>query len=350
MPAAPINVFLVEDSPIALKLLENLLTSSPDIHIAGTASNGIEALERIPEAQPDVICTDLCMEKMDGLELTQQLMAIYPRPILVISQVVDSHNSGMGAQLLKAGVIDILAKPKSSRPEDYQAIQTTLIQKIKVLAGVKVFTKPVRPALFTPVSASPAIWSSPLHTSQYKILLIGSSTGGPQALRKILTQLPAQFPLPIVCVQHISEGFLSGLVKWLDAECSLTVKIAEDQEALQPGHVYFAPDRHHLLFDLEGHCFYSAAAPMAGHRPAVDMTFQSGARVFGAGTIAALLTGIGRDGAQGLHKISQSGGLTIAQDEASSIIYGMPLEAVNLGAAKHVLDIHAIAPFILKSL
>lgn len=350
MTSAPIKVFLVEDSPVVLKILENLLADQAGICLSGTAHNGLEALEKIPLAQPDVICTDLFMSKMDGLELTQQIMATLPRPILIISQAVEGHTSEMAVRLLKAGAVDIFAKPKSGLQADYQAAQAALVHKIKLLAGVKVFTKPIRPALVYP---TPSAVSQPLPHSipaAYKILVIGASTGGPQTLQKLLSQLPANFPLPVVCIQHISEGFLGGLVNWMNAECALTVKIAQEGEALQPGKVYFAPDHHHLLLDHQGHCFYSATAAMGGHRPSVDMTFRSVAQLYGAGTIAALLTGMGRDGANGLKEIAQAGGLTIAQDEASSIIFGMPQEAIRLGAAQHILDIHAIAPFILKSL
>jgi two-component system chemotaxis response regulator CheB len=154
----------------------------------------------------------------------------------------------------------------------------------------------------------------------------------------------------VVCIQHISEGFLLGLVNWMDAECALTVKVAEDRELLQPGFVYFAPEKYHLMVDNQGRCFYSAAAPVGGHCPSIGVTFESLASAYGKGVIAALLTGMGRDGAEGLHTIAQKGGLTIAQDEASSIIYGMPQEAAKLGAARKILDIDAIAPFILKSL
>jgi two-component system, chemotaxis family, protein-glutamate methylesterase/glutaminase len=350
MTSSPIKVFLVEDSPVALKILENLLAESSDIEISGTARNGLEALERIPKVKPDVICTDLLMGKMDGLELTQQIMAKCPTPILIVSQAVEGHTSDMAVRLLKAGAVDIFAKPKSGLQEDYKQAQTTLINKIKVLSGVKVFTKPIKPALiYSKPPQSPHALPSTVPGS-YKVLAIGASTGGPQAFQKVLGQLPPNFPMPVVCIQHISEGFLAGLVNWMDAECALTVKIAEDREFLQPGFVYFAPEKHHLMVDNQGRCFYSAAAPVGGHCPSIGVTFESLASAYGNGVIAALLTGMGRDGAEGLRTIAQKGGLTIAQDEASSIIYGMPQEAAKLGAARKILDIDEISPFILKSL
>lgn len=350
MTSSPIKVFLVEDSPVALKILENLLAESSDITITGTARNGAEALELITKAQPDVICTDLLMGKMDGLELTQQIMAKCPTPILIISQAVEGRTSDMAVRLLKAGAVDIFAKPKSGLQEDYKHSQSALISKIKVLSGIKVFTKPIKPALIYPKPPLSPQALPPTVPGSYKVLVIGASTGGPQAFQKVLGQLPLNFPMPVVCIQHISEGFLSGLVNWMDAECALTVKIAEDREFLRPGFVYFAPEKQHLMVDNQGRCFYSAAAPVGGHCPSIGVTFESLASVYGKGVIAALLTGMGRDGADGLRAIAQQGGLTIAQNEASSIIYGMPHEAVKLGAARAVLDIEAIAPFILKSL
>jgi two-component system, chemotaxis family, protein-glutamate methylesterase/glutaminase len=350
MTSSPVKVFLVEDSPVALKILENLLAESSDIAIAGTARNGAEAFEKILKTQPDVICTDLLMGKMDGLELTQQIMAKCPTPILIISQAVEGHTSDMAVRLLKAGAVDIFTKPKSGLQEDYKQAQALLIGKIKVLSGVKVFTKPIKPALVYPKPPHAPQALPPTVSGAYKVLAIGASTGGPQAFQKVLGQLPLNFPMPVVCIQHISEGFLAGLVNWMDAECALTVKIAEDRECLQPGFVYFAPEKHHLMVDHQGRCFYSAAAPVGGHCPSIGVTFESLASAYGKGVIAALLTGMGRDGADGLQIIAQKGGLTIAQDEASSIIYGMPQEAVKLGAARKVLDIEAIAPFILKSL
>jgi two-component system, chemotaxis family, protein-glutamate methylesterase/glutaminase len=351
MSLAPVKVFLVEDSAIALAILQRLLASSPEIEVVGTARNGIEALENIPKANPDVICTDLLMGKMGGLELTQQLMARYPRPILVVSQAVQQTDTDTIFRLLEAGAVDVFPKPKTGLQEDYEQSKQALILKIRVLAGVKVFKKTLRQTVPSASSTgAPAQRPSPEPSgAQYKILAIGGSTGGPQAFHKILSKLPAHFPLPIVCIQHISEGFLSGLVSWLDADCLLKVKIAAEGEKPLLGYVYYAPERQHLSVNHQGCFTYSAAPPVSSHRPSVSVTFQALAEVYGAETIGVLLTGMGRDGADGMKAIAQTGGLTIAQDEDSSVIFGMPHEAIQLGAVQHVLDIYDIAPFLLNA-
>ncbi|HIK16379.1 MAG TPA: chemotaxis-specific protein-glutamate methyltransferase CheB [Leptolyngbyaceae cyanobacterium M33_DOE_097] len=348
----PIRVFLVEDSPVALTILKRILTSSPAIDVVGTAANGIEALEQIPTVQPHVICTDLHMPKMDGLELTRRIMSDYPRPILVISASVhaqeDPHNV---FELLQAGALDVFPKPTIDSLADYEQVKQNLINRIKVLAGVKVFTRhtpKIEPIIPQPASIKPfsSLRSNPTFSS-FKVVAIGASTGGPQALHKILKQLPADFPVPILCVQHISEGFLQGLVDWLAAECSLRVTIAQPGEFPRPGNVYFAPEQKHLQFDAHGRFLTSSLPPVAGHRPSVTVLFQAVATCYPRSTVGILLTGMGRDGADGLQAIAQTGGVTIAQNEQTCVVFGMPKEAIALGAAQHVLPIHDIAPMLL---
>jgi two-component system, chemotaxis family, protein-glutamate methylesterase/glutaminase len=355
MSQLPIKVFLVEDSPVALTILQKLLESALDIEVVGTARDGIEALEKIPTAAPDVVCTDLLMGKMGGLELTRQLMMHYPRPILVVSQAVQQTDTDNIFQLLEAGAVDVFAKPKTGLKEDYDRSKDALLYKIRVLSGVKVFQKRLHTPPSVSMTATPTVAVpkrpilEPSGSNPLKILAIGGSTGGPQAFYKILSKLPADFPLPIVCIQHISEGFLAGLVGWLDAACLLKVKIAEAGEKPLSGRAYYAPEGHHLGIDRQGRFTYSAAPPVSSHRPSVSVTFQALAEVYGAETIGVLLTGMGRDGADGMKAIAQTGGLTIAQDEASSVIFGMPHEAIQLGAVQHVLDIGDIAPFLIKA-
>ncbi len=351
MAQSPIKVFLVEDSPIALSILEKLLTAAPDITVVGTARNGIEALEKIPALEPTVICTDLLMGKMDGLELTKQIMTRHPRPILVVSQAVQTSDTDTIFQLLQAGAVDVFPKPKTGLQEDYAQSQQALLHKIRLLSGVKVFKKSTRAAKpAVSVGTVPPLPPRPQRAQDQKILAIGASTGGPQALHKIFSQLPAYFPLPIVCVQHISQGFLDGLVSWLQGSCALNIKVAIAGERPRPGHIYFAPEAHHLGLDKQGRFVYLATPPVNSHRPSVSVTLEAIAQAYGAAATGVLLTGMGRDGADGLLAIAQAGGMTIAQDEASCVIFGMPNEAIKLGAAQQVLDIQAIAPFLLKCL
>lgn len=387
MNKKPIRVLLVEDSPVAIIILKRILNSSQDIQVVGTARTGLEGLTMIPLVQPDVICTDLHMPQMNGLEFTEQVMANCPRPILVISASVQPENKQNVFELLAAGAIDVFPKPRAGISENYEAIKQELITKVRILSGVSVFTlrrkrninqiqtlstpakqpsisttqKSSEPKIITHISSSkppekfvmtPSAQDQPpkLGLQRYRIVTIGASTGGPQALQTILTQLPAKFPVPVICIQHISQGFLQGLVDWLGRECRLPVKIAPFGEVPEPGHIYFTPEAKHLEFDRQGRFIYSSAAPYSGHRPSVTVTFNSIAQYYGRSAVGILLTGMGRDGADGMQAIAQRGGLTIAQDEQSCVVFGMPKEAIALGAAQQILPVKDIAPLLVNRL
>jgi two-component system chemotaxis response regulator CheB len=357
MPPSPIKVLIVEDSAIASAILQKLLASSPDIEVVGTARSGRQALALLPEVQPHVICTDLHMQPMDGLELTRAVMATYPRPILVISASVQKEDTQTVFQLMAAGAVDVFPKPAAGLSPDNAHIRTELITKIKVLSGVKVFTRRSQP-LPTPkpekITLLPSLvtLNGPSDSSfeQIQILTIGGSTGGPQAFGAILSQLPAQFPLPILCTLHISQGFLQGFIDWLNAACLLKVKISQAGEYPMPGTVYFAPERKHLTLDAKGGLMHMEGDPIDGHCPSVTAMFQSVAQFYGKAAAAILLTGMGKDGANGMLAITLKGGKTIAQDESSCVVFGMPKEAIQLGAAQHILPLQGIAPFILDQL
>lgn len=367
MVSSPIRVLLVEDSPVALTILKRILASSPELEVVGIARNGIEALELIPQVNPQVICTDLHMPKMNGLELTQEVMARYPRPILVISASVQPEDTQTAFRLLEAGALDLCPKPLAGLPSEYEQMKQDLITRIRVLAGVSVFTQHrSRSSVKTPPSTHPSnreadqrsgsATASPAPVFPIadirlpRVLAIGASTGGPQVLYNLLSGLPANFPLPILCVQHISEGFLKGLVDWLNAGCALSVTIAQPGTLPLPGTVYFAPERVHLAVDSQGRLALLDTLPVDGHRPSVTVLFNSIAAYYRRAAIAVLLSGMGRDGATGMQAIDQIGGLTIAQDEASCVVFGMPREAIALGAAQHILPAIDIAPWLLRKL
>jgi two-component system, chemotaxis family, protein-glutamate methylesterase/glutaminase len=344
----PIRVLLVEDSRIALVILRRILTSSPNIEIVGEACTGVEALALIPKVQPDVICTDLHMPQMDGLTLTSEVIKLYPRPILVISASVRRTDTWRVFQLLEAGAVDICPKPISSSAADNAAFKQELLSKIEILAGVKVLRKRHKtPVTINAPASSYGSVAAANGALRPGIVVIGASTGGPQALCDVFVQLPADFPVPILCVQHICLGFLQGLIDWLSSRCVLPIQIAQPGDIPQPGRIYFAPERYHLELDTKGRFICSNAPRLEGHRPAVTTTFKSVASVYGQRALGILLTGMGRDGADGLLAIAQAGGFTIAQDEATSVIFGMPKEAIKLGAAKQILPIRAIAPTLL---
>ncbi|NER33563.1 MAG: chemotaxis-specific protein-glutamate methyltransferase CheB [Oscillatoria sp. SIO1A7] len=404
MNEKPIRILLVEDSPVAIIILKRILNSPPLLQVVGTARTGIEGLKLIPVVKPDVICSDLQMPEMGGLEFIREVMATNPKPILVISASVQAEDTENVFELLAAGAVDIFPKPRKSVMDNYEEIKQELITKVRILAGVSVFTlrrnRLVIPRLPGDRARSPSYIESILpksdrssakkqfakkqlakkpvpkvasipRTSQlqlagrkkaaeiqeinlqkrlpFRVVAIGASTGGPQALQGILSALPSNFPVPVICVQHISEGFLQGLVDWLGSECRLLAKIASAGEYPEPGKIYFPPEGKHLELDTRGRFLYSSAPALSGHRPSVTATFNAVARYYGSRAVAILLTGMGRDGADGMLSIAQAGGLTIAQDEASCVVFGMPKEAIALEAACHILPIADIAPMLLES-
>jgi two-component system chemotaxis response regulator CheB len=366
-----IKILIVEDSPVALIILKRIFASSEEIEVVGTAINGLEGLELIPKLQPDVICTDLHMARMNGLEFTQEVMLNYPRPILVISASVQEKDTANVFKLLEAGAVDVFPKPETGLKSDYERLRQELINKVKVLSGVKVFTlhrnrrnyeeqkqKQIDNKLIkiTPEGKLTKAYAKPSSLlvtpyqrgSTIKLVAIGASTGGPQALQTILTEFPPNFPVPTICVQHISEGFLDGLVNWLNSQLRIKVKIASSGELLQAGVIYFPPEGHHLEVSSNGRCICSATATVGGHRPSISVTLNSVAKQYGSKAAGVLLTGMGRDGADGMLAIARAGGLTIAQNEVTSVVFGMPKEAIALGAAQHILPIDAIGPLLIS--
>lgn len=347
------RVLIVEDSLIAQAILKRLLNHPPQVEVVGVASTGLEALRKIAQTEPDVICTDLHMPQMNGLELTQEVMAHAPLPILVFSTSVQKEDTHTVFKLLEAGAVDVVPKPRIESPENYAELQQHLLHRIQVLAGVKVFTrKPTRssPSTHNRTVAKPALSTvQPLcPLTRPRIVAIGASTGGPNAFKTILSQLPSTLPVPILCVQHISAGFLSGLLDWLQPLCPLPIQIATVGDRPQPGQVYFAPEQFHLEIDRQGYFVHSARLPVDGHRPSVTVLFNSIAALYRASTLGILLTGMGQDGAEGLQAIHQAGGQTIAQNKASSVVFGMPQEAIALGAAQHILALETVAPMIIQ--
>jgi two-component system chemotaxis response regulator CheB len=350
------RVVLVEDSPVALEILQRLLNSSPEVDVVGVARDGLEGLEVITRTRPDVICTDLLMENMDGLELTRRVMAEDPRPILVISNFVQKADVDNVFRLLQAGAADVFPKPSTDSPTDYEQLKAALVTKIKVLSSMKVSAKRQGQPLsgsMKPMTSGSFSGSQPLMTnvsSRVKVIAIGGSTGGLQAIQKILCQLPSNFPLPIICTVHVSTGILPGMVNWLSSESQLKVKIAEVGESPVPGTVYFAPEKNNLELDFKGKFIYSACPEADKHCPCISVTFNSIARFYGKATAGVLLTGIGRDGAEGLQAIAQAGGITVGQDDKGGAAFGMVKEAIGLNAVQQVLGIDKIAPFLLKTI
>lgn len=338
---SPIKVLLVEDSPIALELLQRLLRNNPEVEVVGTARNGQEALGQIAQLNPDVICTDLHMGPIDGLELTKLVMSDFPRPILVISNSVQEDDTKNIFGLLQAGAVDIFPKPTGADYAEYERIKDRLLAKIKMLARVTV--KPKAAATASSHSSS----SNPNDGEILRAIAIGASTGGPKAIHKIVTSLPADLPVPIVCAQHIGDGFLTGLISWLKDDSPLKIQVAQVGDTPAPRTVYFAPEKAHLEFDAHGKFIYSNFKSPTGACPSIDLLFRAVARVYGRASASIILTGAGQDGIVGTEAIAAAGGMTIAQDEQSCLVFGMSKLAIASGSVRHVLSLEEIGPFLV---
>ncbi len=331
-PSRPVRVLLVDDSALALTMLTRMLGDLPDVEIVATARNGLEALAAVQEHDPAVVLTDLHMPVMDGLEFTRRLMSSSPRPILVVSTALRDPDSPMAFQSLEAGAVDLFPKPGAGTPEELEAARQELLRKIRILAGVRVFRRP--PTIPTGGSHAPQPSPGSLQIDTVRLVVVGASTGGPQALRALFSGLTPRFPAPILCVQHISDGFLEGLAGWLRGHLRIQVRIASEEEFARPGTLYFPKEGHHLRIDARGRLTATLDAPISGHRPSITVTMRSAAEAFGPAAMGLLLTGMGEDGVDGLAAIQRCGGITMAQDQASCVVYGMPARAVERGAAK----------------
>ena len=325
-----VRVFLVDDDLATELALRAILEKTPDITVLGSASPHGQALTAITQTLPDVICLKVSLPEQTGLSITEQIMAQCPAPILILSPELNGIN-----QLLAAGAVDSLAIPKSGLSIDDAAFSKELLRKVKVLSGVIVFKR---------TQTHPSLSISPVNfipSTKQQIVIIGASTGGPQAFEAVLSKLPANFPFPVVCVQHISQGFLDPFIVWLNGKVKLPVSVARSGDKPTVGQIYFAPDHANLEVDGLGRFTYSHA-PQYLHYPSIDVTFQAIADYYGDRTIAVLMTGMGDDGASGLKAIALAGGITIAQDEASCVVYGMPKIAIETGAAQKILSLEQI--------
>lgn len=336
-----IRVLIVEDSPTLRMLLKTILESDPEIAVIGMAASGEEGVRQALALKPDLITMDVHLPGMDGFAATRRIMEERPTPIIIVSSSVDQHEVLTTFNAIQAGALEVLQKPTSINHPDFAALRERLLTTVKLMAEVKVIRRYRSP--MTRRSAG----ELPRSGRAFSLLAIGASTGGPAALNAILKELPAEFPLPVLIVQHMTTGFTAGLVAWLQLESRLRVKIAEDGEVLRRGTVYVAPDDTHLVVAGRGVVGLSKEPPVSHVRPSVTVLFESVARVYGPEAIGVLLTGMGDDGAAGLRAMRERGAATIAQDETTSAVYGMPKAAVELGAAEQVLPLPQIPAAVL---
>jgi len=324
----PIRVLVADDSELFRELLARVIGSDPGFDVVAVAADGNEAAAQARSLKPDVITMDLNMPDADGFSGIARIMAETPTPILVLTA---NREETVGFRALSLGALDLLEKPQATTDlDDYGRL---LRSRLRLLAGVKVI-RHVR-GLRERVAATPR------RSGRAELVAIGASLGGPRALAAILRNLPPGFRAPIVVVQHIADGFTEGLASWLAGETHLDVHEARDGEALVPGAVALAPTGRHLEV-AEGVARLSDAAPVDTFKPSVTPLLVSAARVYGPRVCGVILTGMGRDGAEGLKAIKEAGGPTLAQDEATSAVFGMPRAAIELGAVDRVLPLDDI--------
>jgi len=338
-----IRVLVVEDSPVVREFLVHLLGSDPEIDVIGTAANGERAVEAAQHQRPDVITMDIHMPEMNGLDATRRIMETHPTPIVIVSGSSAREEVTSAFRLLEAGAVAVVEKPRGPGHPDHETAARELVQTVKLMSEVKVVRRWPKKGnrMFSP-PARPAADLAPIR-AEVKLVAIGASTGGPIALKTILSGLPKAFPVPILMVQHIATGFTQGFVEWLAQSSGFAIHVATHGDYLLPGHVYVAPDGFHMKLESSGRIALSSDRPENGHRPSVSHLFRSVATVFGRNAVGVLLTGMGKDGAEELKLMKEKGAVTIAQDQESSIVHGMPGEAISLDAATHVLSPDRIA-------
>ncbi|WP_447973622.1 chemotaxis-specific protein-glutamate methyltransferase CheB [Nitrospira sp. Kam-Ns4a] len=338
-----VRVLVAEDSAVTREYLVRLLSEDPALHVVGTVRNGQDAVAEAERLRPDVILMDIHMPVMNGYEATRRIMERVPTPIIMISTSLARSEVAMALEALKAGAVTVLDKPPGPDHPDRAKAARQIQETIRLMAEVKVVRRwPHRER------AAPGPPAAPARVS-IRIVAIGASTGGPTVLAEILSALPADFPVPILAVQHIAPGFAPGLAEWVGRETVLPVKLAESGEPARPGTVYLAPHGSQMGIGPDGRIRltrHERPAAENGFCPSVSYLFYAVARSFGRTALGILLTGMGQDGAAGLLALRQAGGVTIAQDEASSVIFGMPGEAVRLGAAQYVLSPGQIADLL----
>lgn len=342
MSAKPIKVLCVDDSALIRDLLTDIINQQPDMEVVAVAPDPLVARDLIKRHNPDVLTLDVEMPRMDGLDFLERLMRLRPMPVLMVSSLTQS-GSEVTLRALELGAVDFVAKPSLGIRHGMLEYATEIAEKLRAAAR----SRPRQAR--RPSAPGPQPLKAPIVSSE-KLIIIGASTGGTEAIRQVLEPLPANSPA-ILITQHMPGGFTRSFAERLDRLCQISVKEAVDGERILPGHAYIAPGDAHLKLARSGANYVARlddGPPVNRHRPSVDVLFHSAATQAGRNAIGVLLTGMGKDGAAGLLEMRQAGSATVAQDEASCVVYGMPREAVALGAAAEVLPLEEVAPRLLS--
>jgi two-component system, chemotaxis family, protein-glutamate methylesterase/glutaminase len=341
-----IKVLVVDDSPTARTYLTHIINSDPAVRVIDTACNGEEALKALRRERPDVITMDINMPRMNGLEATRRIMEESPVPVIIVTASWDARELQTTFLAIEAGALAAIPKPEGIDSPNYEKSVKELISTIRLMSEIRVVKRWPRKKPRGPSAAGNPEQPRPLIGIQ--VIAIGASTGGPAVIHTILSKLPESFSIPILIVQHMARGFVAGFADWLGKDSALTVGIAAHGEYMQAGHVYVAPDDFHLGAQRDGQMMLSKDDPESNLRPSVSYLFRSVARSFGGNALGIILTGMGKDGAEELKLMQDNGAVTIAQDKESSVVFGMPGEAVNLKAAAYVLPPDEIAEMLAQ--
>jgi len=344
-----IKVLIVDDSMVSQKLYKGLLSRDDRFELVGIASDGQEAIDLVVNLHPDVVSMDINMPLMDGIEATSKIMQLYPIPILIVSSLYQPGEMGMAMEVLEAGALNILQKPYGSGHPKFEYTARKYLNMLQTMSEIKVVKRRTILANSTPAinkNFQKNISKPCLQATEYKVIVIGASAGGPEAIKTILNGLNQNIPVPVLVVQHIDSHFAEGYCDWLRSTSNVPIHIAAADEVLIAGHAYFPPGDQHLILKSETLATISGDPPLKGLRPSVGHLFNSAAKVFQEKVIAVILSGMGKDGADELKLLKNKGALTLVQDEESCLVFGMPGEAVKLEAACKILPPQAIVDLI----
>jgi len=350
-----IKVLIVDDSALVRQVLSAILNSAADIEVVGTAQDPYMARERIKSLNPDVLTLDVEMPRMDGITFLRNLMRLRPMPVVMVSTLTEK-GAEVTFQALELGAVDFVSKPKTDLAHTLDDYAEEIIGKVRMAAAARVQALERRPAEVSARNTADAVLGKTVPPRHFRttdrIIAIGASTGGTEAIKEVLMQLPADSPGTVI-TQHIPAAFSAAFARRMDGVSAMNVCEAEDGQQIVTGHVYIAPGSQHLMVERDGAryvCRLSDGPPVNRHKPSVDVLFRSVAQNVGANAIAVLLTGMGDDGARGMREMKEAGAPTIAQDEKSSVVWGMPGEAVKLGCVDKVLSLGKIPAELRKLL
>jgi two-component system chemotaxis response regulator CheB len=345
MSKQKIRVLVIDDSALIRSVLKEIINRENDMECVGAAPDPLAARELIKALNPDVLTLDVEMPKMDGLDFLQRLMRLRPMPVLMISTLTE-RGSNITFRALELGAVDFVAKPKLDIARGMEEYAIEITDKIRAVAQAQVRKKIIEPLIHEKFSADAILPSTKgRYSSTEKLIVIGASTGGTEAIKEVLNKLPADAP-GVLVTQHMPEHFTKSFADRLNSLCRISVKEAEHNERILPGYAYIAPGNSHLLIKRSGARYMVELnqGPLVNrHRPSVDVLFRSAANVAGANALGIILTGMGKDGVQGMLEMKQAGSFTIAQDEASCVVFGMPKEAIAAGGVREVLPLQSIA-------